>query len=154
MGPRNRAPARASFGAGTRRSIPPARPRNFRKSALPRFHNPTPAVASRIAAFVSSRRSVLVPKMPKIGHAMAHFRLDDGFTALPSGITELLQRLLRVAASLISHRDNQRDGRRRVAIQLEDLKKKQAAENEINWVTASFMMLFHVGAIVALFFFT
>src|SRR6201984_2657031 len=92
--------------------------------------------------------------MPKIGRTMAHFRLDDGFASLSFGITELLQRLLRVAASLISQRGNQRDGRRRVAIQLEDLKKKQAAENEINWITASFMMLFHVGAIVALFFFT
>src|SRR6201997_1556832 len=41
-----------------------------------------------------------------------------------------------------------------MAIQLEDLKKKQAADNEVNWVTASFMMLFHLGAIAALFFFT
>ena len=41
-----------------------------------------------------------------------------------------------------------------MAIELEDLKKKQAADNEINWVTASFMMLFHLGAIAALFFFT
>ena len=41
-----------------------------------------------------------------------------------------------------------------MAIQLEDLKKKQAADNEINWITASFMMLFHIGALVALFFFT
>ena len=41
-----------------------------------------------------------------------------------------------------------------MAIQLEDLKKKQAADNEINWITASFMTLFHLGAIAALFFFT
>ena len=41
-----------------------------------------------------------------------------------------------------------------MAIQLEDLKKKQAADDEINWVTASFMMLFHLGAIAALLFFT
>jgi stearoyl-CoA desaturase (delta-9 desaturase) len=43
---------------------------------------------------------------------------------------------------------------KRVAIQLEDLKKKQAADNEVNWITASFMMLFHLGAIAALFLFT
>ena len=41
-----------------------------------------------------------------------------------------------------------------MAIELEDLKKKQAADNEVNWITASFMMLFHIGAIAALFFFT
>jgi hypothetical protein len=45
-----------------------------------------------------------MPKMPKSGRAMALFRLDDGFASLTFGITELLQRLLRVAASLISHR--------------------------------------------------
>src|SRR3979411_3517562 len=39
-------------------------------------------------------------------------------------------------------------------MQLEDLEKSQAAKDEINWVTAVFMGLFHVGAIVALFFFT
>src|SRR5271154_1857613 len=37
---------------------------------------------------------------------------------------------------------------------LADLAKKSAAENEINWVTASFMMMFHLGAIAALFFFS
>ncbi len=37
---------------------------------------------------------------------------------------------------------------------LDDLEKKSAADNEINWVTASFMIAFHVGAIAALFFFT
>src|SRR5579872_4813512 len=39
-------------------------------------------------------------------------------------------------------------------MQLESLERKQAANDEINWVTAIFMMLFHVGAIAALFFFT
>ena len=37
---------------------------------------------------------------------------------------------------------------------LADLAKKSAANNEINWVTATFMMLFHIGAVAALFFFT
>ena len=39
-------------------------------------------------------------------------------------------------------------------MQLESLEKRQAARNEVNWVTATFMILFHVGAIAALFFFT
>src|SRR6202451_3230877 len=39
-------------------------------------------------------------------------------------------------------------------MQLESLEKRQAAKNEVNWVTAIFMMAFHVGAIAALFFFT
>ena len=34
------------------------------------------------------------------------------------------------------------------------LGKKPAGQDEINWVTAIFMFLFHVGAVVALFFFT
>jgi sn-1 stearoyl-lipid 9-desaturase len=38
--------------------------------------------------------------------------------------------------------------------QLEVLKKRQAADDEVNWVTAGFMMAFHIGAVVALFFFT
>ena len=37
---------------------------------------------------------------------------------------------------------------------LEILKKKSKNNDEINWVTAIFMGLFHVGAIAALFFFT
>jgi fatty-acid desaturase len=37
---------------------------------------------------------------------------------------------------------------------LEDLEKKSGAADEINWITATFMTLFHVGAIAALFFFT
>jgi stearoyl-CoA desaturase (delta-9 desaturase) len=37
---------------------------------------------------------------------------------------------------------------------LTDLQRKQAADNEVNWVTASFMIVFHLGAIAALFFFT
>ena len=39
-------------------------------------------------------------------------------------------------------------------MQLETLNRKAAANNEINWVTASFMMLFHIGAVAALFFFS
>jgi fatty-acid desaturase len=39
-------------------------------------------------------------------------------------------------------------------MQLDDLQKKQSSEDGINWVTASFMGVFHLGAIVALFFFT
>ena len=35
-------------------------------------------------------------------------------------------------------------------MQLESLERRQAAKNEINWVTAIFMALFHVGAIAAL----
>jgi fatty-acid desaturase len=41
-----------------------------------------------------------------------------------------------------------------VAMQLEDLERAQAKKNEVNWITATFMMAFHVGAVVALFFFT
>ena len=37
---------------------------------------------------------------------------------------------------------------------IDDLQKKSVADNEINWVTASFMVAFHLGAIVALFFFS
>ena len=37
---------------------------------------------------------------------------------------------------------------------LQSLAKKQSADNEINWVTASFMTAFHIGAVAALFFFT
>jgi len=40
------------------------------------------------------------------------------------------------------------------AMELETLNRKPAADNEINWVTATFMALFHVGAIASLFFFT
>ncbi len=38
--------------------------------------------------------------------------------------------------------------------ELEVLKKRQAADDEINWVTASFMIAFHIDAVAALFFFT
>jgi stearoyl-CoA desaturase (delta-9 desaturase) len=38
--------------------------------------------------------------------------------------------------------------------ELEVLKKRQAAADEVNWVTAGFMMAFHIGAVAALFFFT
>ena len=36
-------------------------------------------------------------------------------------------------------------------MELETLNRKPAADNEINWVTATFMALFHIGAIAALF---
>ncbi len=39
-------------------------------------------------------------------------------------------------------------------MELQDLRKKQGGDDEINWVTASFMAAFHVGAVAALFFFT
>jgi stearoyl-CoA desaturase (delta-9 desaturase) len=38
--------------------------------------------------------------------------------------------------------------------QLEMLKRRQRSNDEINWVTASFMLLFHIGAVAALFFFS
>ncbi len=41
-----------------------------------------------------------------------------------------------------------------MAVELTDLNRKAAANDEVNWVTASFMAIFHIGAIVALFFFT
>ena len=41
-----------------------------------------------------------------------------------------------------------------MTLRLDDLGKKPAGENQINWVTATAMLLFHVGAVVALFFFT
>ncbi len=34
------------------------------------------------------------------------------------------------------------------------LNRKQAANDEVNWITAGFMMMFHVGAVAAIFFFT
>ena len=37
---------------------------------------------------------------------------------------------------------------------LEALNRKQAADDQINWVTAGFMVAFHLGALAALFFFT
>ena len=37
---------------------------------------------------------------------------------------------------------------------LNDLGKESASDHGINWVTATFMMLFHVGAVAALFFFS
>ncbi len=37
---------------------------------------------------------------------------------------------------------------------VDDLQKKQTGEDKINWVTASFVVLFHLGAVAALFFFT
>src|ERR1700680_4015762 len=41
-----------------------------------------------------------------------------------------------------------------MAMDLEVLDRKAAADDEVNWVTAIFMGLFHVGAIAALFFLT
>ena len=38
--------------------------------------------------------------------------------------------------------------------QLEILKRRQRSNDEINWVTASFMLMFHLGAVAALFFFS
>ena len=39
-----------------------------------------------------------------------------------------------------------------MAMDLEVLDRKAAGDDEVNWVTAIFMGLFHVGAIAALFF--
>jgi len=39
-------------------------------------------------------------------------------------------------------------------MQLENLEKSQGTKDQVNWVTAIFMALFHVGAVAALFFFT
>ncbi len=39
-------------------------------------------------------------------------------------------------------------------MELQDLERRQAGKNEVNWVTAGFMAAFHVGAVAALFFFT
>jgi len=41
-----------------------------------------------------------------------------------------------------------------LADDLQILAKKQSADDEINWITASFMILFHMGAVAALFFFS
>jgi sn-1 stearoyl-lipid 9-desaturase len=41
-----------------------------------------------------------------------------------------------------------------MSMQIDDLGKKAAAENQINWVTAIAMFAFHVGAVAALFFFS
>jgi fatty-acid desaturase len=41
-----------------------------------------------------------------------------------------------------------------MTLELDDLGKNSASDDDINWVTAGFMLLFHVGAIAALFFFT
>ena len=37
-----------------------------------------------------------------------------------------------------------------MGVELTDLERKSAANDEVNWVTASFMAIFHVGAIAAL----
>jgi hypothetical protein len=34
-------------------------------------------------------------------------------------------------------------------MELESLERRQAAKDEINWVTATFMALFHIGAVAA-----
>jgi fatty-acid desaturase len=39
-------------------------------------------------------------------------------------------------------------------MELEDIGKSYAGDDKINWVTASFMLLFHLGAVAAIFFFT
>ncbi|HEX8815580.1 MAG TPA: fatty acid desaturase [Terriglobales bacterium] len=39
-------------------------------------------------------------------------------------------------------------------MELEALYRKPAADKEVNWITSSFMVMFHLGAIAALFFFT
>jgi len=39
-------------------------------------------------------------------------------------------------------------------LDLKVLNRKQAANDEVNWITAIFMILFHIGAVAAIFFFT
>src|ERR1700755_2009251 len=39
-------------------------------------------------------------------------------------------------------------------MELEAIGRNHAGEDQINWITALFMMMFHVGAVAALFFFT
>ena len=42
-------------------------------------------------------------------------------------------------------------------VSIEDLQaasRQKREENKINWITSGFMLAFHIGAIVALFFFT
>ena len=50
--------------------------------------------------------------------------------------------------------DIQRAGRTTFIMQIDALERKQAADNQVNWVTAFFMAAFHVGAVLAFFFFT
>ena len=37
-------------------------------------------------------------------------------------------------------------------MELDALERRPAADNQINWVTAGFMLAFHLGAVAALFF--
>ncbi|MBV8476983.1 MAG: acyl-CoA desaturase, partial [Acidobacteria bacterium] len=39
-------------------------------------------------------------------------------------------------------------------MEIQALQRRSPAEGETNWVTASFMLLFHLGAFAALFFFS
>src|SRR5271155_4219791 len=68
------------------------------------------------------------------------------------GITQLLQSLWavndRLRRNLIGTRDPY------MTPQIAMLEKKAKADGEINWITATAMIAFHIGAIVALFFFT
>jgi sn-1 stearoyl-lipid 9-desaturase len=47
-----------------------------------------------------------------------------------------------------------RQGEEVSTMEIEALKRKQAADDQVNWVTAFFMGAFHIGAVAALFFFT
>ena len=73
--------------------------------------------------------------------------------AQETAITQVLQSLAAVPDKL--RKESQRhNGDRHLDMELQDLEKPQAERDEVNWVTAIFMSLFHVGAIAALFFFT
>ena len=39
-------------------------------------------------------------------------------------------------------------------MQVESLRKRQAGEDGVNWLTTSVMAVFHLGAVASLFFFT
>src|SRR3984957_8563874 len=88
------------------------------------------------------------------------------FAELSAGITQLLQTPYATTASLtpIAKSIEQSERRSKIrllqeradnmGVELTDLERRPADRDEVNWVTASFMMLFHLGAIAALFFFT
>src|SRR5581483_10524608 len=72
---------------------------------------------------------------------------------LSPAITQLLQTIVRALDNLIvTHSTSERY--MATAAPLEVLKKRTPADDQINWVTAIFMALFHLGALVALFFFS
>ena len=80
----------------------------------------------------------------------------------PYGITELLQKPLTPPAILTIRAGSKsrcsaatrKGDQAPMSTEIEILQKDANEKGEINWVTTSFMTLFHLGAIAALFFFT